>query len=283
MTSWYKSAEAFKLEGNDAFRAEKYEKAITAYTQAISKSNCAVPAYFTNRALARLRSHTTADDLEAVISDCVRAIDLTDSQNATYMKANYYKGQAELLLDRSNEAYSSLVKAYRAAIREQSASTVEIHGKVMEARKQRWERSERKRIEEEGNLAKNLTRLIENERLWNIQTAGDDEGRIEDANTRAEESLDSLQRLLQRSDERFRVREVPDYFICPISLGIFVDPVITPSGRSYERTSILQHLKHNPFDPLTREPLIISKVFDNLALRDACDAFLTQNGWAIDY
>lgn len=279
----YKSAEALKLDGNAAFREGKYEKAITSYTQAITKSSARVPTYFTNRALCRLKSHKDAEDLELAIGDCQRAQDLLTTQDATSMKANYYMGQAQLELGRPNEAYTSLVKAYRIAVREKNASLFDIKDALMEARKQRWVRAERKRLEEEGALAQRLRTLIESERLWQIQAADGDEGRVESSDARAEENLQNLENLLQRSDERFRVREVPDYFICPISLSMFADPVITPSGRSYERTAIVQHLKHSPFDPLTREPLIASKIFDNLGLRDACEDFLKHNGWAADY
>ncbi|CCG81515.1 U-box domain protein [Taphrina deformans PYCC 5710] len=279
----YKSAEALKLDGNAAFKDGKYEKAMTSYTQAITKSNGRIPTYFTNRALCRLKTHKDSNDLESVIGDCQRALDLLSSQDVTFMKANYYIGQAQLELGRPNEAYTSLVKAYRTAIREKNASIFDIKDALMDARKQRWARSEKKRLEEEGALAQKLKSLIESECLWQIQIAGDDESRVELAKARAEEGQTSLQNLLQRSDERYRIREVPDYFVCPISLSIFSDPVITPSGRSYERTAILQHLKHNPFDPMTREPLIASKIFDNISLRDACEDFLKHNGWAVDY
>lgn len=283
MDGRYKSAEAFKVDGNVAYREGKFEKALTAYTQAITKSNGRVPTYFTNRALCRLKIHTTSDDLELVIADCQRALDLLDKQDVTSMKANYYMGQAQLVLERSNEAYTSLAKAYKTAIREGSPSVFEIKDRLMDARKARWERSEKKRIAEEGALAERLRTLIESERIWRKQTAGDNEGLLEAADRTADETLLNLETLLQRSDERFRIREVPGYFICPISLCIFSDPVITHSGRSYERTSIMQHLKHNPFDPLTREPLIPSKIFDNLCLRDACEDFLKHNGWAVEY
>lgn len=283
MSGQYKSAEAFKLDGNAAFKEGKFAKAITAYTQAITKSNGRVATYFTNRALARTKSYKDSDDLEAAVDDCLRALALSEKQDATAMKAHYYMGLAQLELGRPNESYTSLAKGYKIAIREKSASIMDIRDMLMEARKQRWQRSEKKRLEEEGALAQRLKTLIESERHWRLQTVGDDEGRIEEANENADENLRNLDNLLQRSDERFRVREVPDYFVCPISLSIFSDPVITPSGRSYERASILQHLKHNPFDPLTREPLIASKIFDNLGLRDACEDFLKHNGWAVEY
>lgn len=37
--------------------------------------------------------------------------------------------------------------------------------------------------------------------------------------------------------------QVPDYLCCNITLDIFRDPVITPSGVTYERAVILDHLQ----------------------------------------
>lgn len=36
---------------------------------------------------------------------------------------------------------------------------------------------------------------------------------------------------------------MPDYLCCKITLDIFRDPVITPSGVTYERAEILEHLQ----------------------------------------
>jgi STIP1 family protein 1 len=36
---------------------------------------------------------------------------------------------------------------------------------------------------------------------------------------------------------------VPDYLCCKITLDILRDPVITPSGVSYERAVLLDHLE----------------------------------------
>ena len=41
---------------------------------------------------------------------------------------------------------------------------------------------------------------------------------------------------------------MPDYLCCKITLDIFRDPVITPSGITYERAVILDHLKQVKFD-----------------------------------
>ncbi|UKZ54133.1 hypothetical protein TrVGV298_007939 [Trichoderma virens] len=78
-------------------------------------------------------------------------------------------------------------------------------------------------------------------------------------------------------------REVPDWAIDDISFDIMVDPVITKTGKSYERATIMEHLRRHPSDPLTREPLSAADLRPNLALRQACEEFLDQNGWAADW
>jgi STIP1 family protein 1 len=57
----------------------------------------------------------------------------------------------------------------------------------------------------------------------------------------------------------------------------------TKTGQSYDRSSIMEHLKRSQTDPLTREPLRLEDLRPNLALREACEEFLEQNGWAVDW
>ena len=62
-----------------------------------------------------------------------------------------------------------------------------------------------------------------------------------------------------------------------------LDPVTTKSGRTYERTVILEHLRRSETDPLTREPLRREDLRPNLALKEASAKFLEENGWAVDW
>lgn len=57
----------------------------------------------------------------------------------------------------------------------------------------------------------------------------------------------------------------------------------TKTGNSYERASIMEHLRRSHTDPLTRSPLQPEELRPNLALREACEQFLDENGWAVDY
>jgi STIP1 homology and U-box containing protein 1 len=45
----------------------------------------------------------------------------------------------------------------------------------------------------------------------------------------------------------------------------------------------MEHLKRSPTDPLTREPLRVEDLRPNLALKAACEEFLLENGWAVDW
>lgn len=76
---------------------------------------------------------------------------------------------------------------------------------------------------------------------------------------------------------------MPEYLIDAITFEVMHDPVITPSGASYERASLLKHLKATPYDPLTRQPMDENRLIPNLALKEACNDFITKNGWAVDY
>ncbi|KAJ0976666.1 hypothetical protein J5N97_012140 [Dioscorea zingiberensis] len=74
--------------------------------------------------------------------------------------------------------------------------------------------------------------------------------------------------------------EVPHYFICPISLQIMKDPVITISGITYERESIERWLftDHNTTCPLTNQPLPHdSHLTPNHTLRRLIQAWCTLN------
>ena len=51
--------------------------------------------------------------------------------------------------------------------------------------------------------------------------------------------------LLEKLNEDF---QVPDYLCCKITLDIFRDPVIAPSGLTYEREVLLDHLEKVTFD-----------------------------------
>lgn len=75
--------------------------------------------------------------------------------------------------------------------------------------------------------------------------------------------------------------EIPEEFICRISMQIMKDPVSTPSGFSYEREYLLEHLRTgNMIDPVTREKCGFEDIRPNNYLKKAIERFLEQNPWA---
>jgi len=56
------------------------------------------------------------------------------------------------------------------------------------------------------------------------------------------------------------------------------DPVITPSGHTYERSAIVAHVGKNPSDPITGEALSLEDLRPNRALKEAIESFCEKHG-----
>ncbi|CAH8260148.1 unnamed protein product [Arabidopsis lyrata] len=72
--------------------------------------------------------------------------------------------------------------------------------------------------------------------------------------------------------------EIPNYFICPISLEIMKDPVTTVSGITYDRQSIVKWLEKVPSCPVTKQPLPLdSDLTPNHMLRRLIQHWCVEN------
>ncbi|KAE8450484.1 hypothetical protein EG329_006214 [Mollisiaceae sp. DMI_Dod_QoI] len=272
----------FKEKGNKCFQAGDYVGAEALYTQAISYDPTN-PLLYTNRAMALLKlSH-----YEAVIADSLHALSLHPHN----MKAHFQLAQAQIALHHEKDALESAKKAYALCMEEvrnggKGASSLEpITELVHKCTKEEWEGRERERIRNEENLLGELVRDLEEKRDREVERlerecAG--EIQINEAKQESEAKIESLRDVFDKSGQAKR-RKVPDWCIDDISFAFMLDPVVTKTGQSYDRASIMEHLKHSQTDPLTREPLHASDLRPNLALRAACEEFLASNGWAIDW
>lgn len=89
----------------------------------------------------------------------------------------------------------------------------------------------------------------------------------------------SLERRLSNIDPSKVDESVPEDLIDPLSLELFTDPVISPSGITYEKSLILDHFfKNGQYDPLTKEPLSASQLYPNLAIKNSINRFLSLKG-----
>lgn len=62
---------------------------------------------------------------------------------------------------------------------------------------------------------------------------------------------------------------VPDEYMCPLSLDWYLDPVVVPSGHSFSRLWIEDHLKKSTTNPLTGRSLHPGELYPNSALKEA--------------
>ena len=67
--------------------------------------------------------------------------------------------------------------------------------------------------------------------------------------------------------------DVPEYMKCPISLSIMQQPVITPSGHTYDFQHLKTWLLQCPSDPLSGRPLRLGDLVPNFAIRQAIESF----------
>jgi hypothetical protein len=75
------------------------------------------------------------------------------------------------------------------------------------------------------------------------------------------------------------MEDAPEEFICPLTLCIMTDPVITKDGKNYDRTAILKWLaKGHENGPLTRQPLHLSSMVPNHKLKRSIQQWKAEQG-----
>ncbi|EOX93794.1 hypothetical protein QUC31_004289 [Theobroma cacao] len=259
-----KQAEQLRKDGNNYFKKGRFGAAIDAYTEAITLCPN-VPVYWTNRALCHLRRHNWL----RVEQDCRRAIQLDYSS----VKAHYMLGLALLQKEEYDEGVKKLQKAMdlgRGA-NPKGYMVEEIWQELAKAKYLQWEHASTKRLWELQSLKEACETAFREKPIVDGSYSEDDRSK----------HLEALGQVFREAGEADLPSEVPDYLCCKITLDIFRDPVITPSGVTYERAVILDHLqKVGKFDPITREPLNQSQLIPNLAMKEAVQAYLDKHGWA---
>jgi STIP1 family protein 1 len=206
--------------------------------------------------------------------------------------------QAQLNINHPNEALSSALRAYElcASAAQQTSNAATICALVLKCKKAKWDIRERERIRRRGDLMSDLESMLE---TTFKKDTDDIEARIESSQVNRSEGQEEKEERRQeferkRNDlrtafaisdpENQQKREVPDYLIDGITFEIMHDPVVTKNGRSYERATLIEHLKRSQTDPLTRETLKIGELRPNIALKEACTEFMEQNsGWVYEW
>ncbi|EEQ85602.1 hypothetical protein RJZ56_006554 [Blastomyces dermatitidis] len=279
-----------KAKGNARFKDGDFSGAEDLYSQAIQK-NSNDPSFYNNRALVRIK----LEKWEGAEHDARIAIDLYGPKNPAAIKSNYYLSQSLLGLQRPTEARDVALAAYKASIETKNPNAEPLSKVILHAKQAIWAAKETTRLRDQNEALRKWEELLQadyEKELAELRArlAAGEIGQIGFEEDKKDLLDDTQKRLNIMRDvfaasvgEDMKERVVPDYLIDSISFEIMHDPVVTPSGHSFERTSILKHIQHSPVDPITRVPMTINDIRPNYALKAACDDFLAKNGWAVDW
>ncbi|XP_020390122.1 E3 ubiquitin-protein ligase CHIP isoform X2 [Rhincodon typus] len=280
------TAQELKEQGNRLFLSRKYQEAAASYSKAINR-NPSVAVYYTNRALCYVKMQ----QFDKAVADCKHALEL-DSQS---VKAHFFLGQCQLEMENYDEAIGNLQRAYNLAKEQRLNFGDDIPSALRMAKKKRWNSIEDKRIQQENDLHDYLTKLILSEKEREVEQCKRKhyEENLDDSRTRMEiakiearhdKYMNEMDDLFSQVDEKRKKRDIPDYLCGKISFELMREPCITPSGITYDRKDIEEHLQRvGHFDPVTRSPLTQEQLIPNLAMKEVIDAFISENGWVEEY
>lgn len=301
------TASDYKNAGNKLCSLYRYEEALTYYSKAVSK-NPQVAIFFSNRALC----HIKLQQFDQASQDCRQALEL----EPTSIKAHFFLGQALAELNNFDDSLKHLQRAHELAREKKMNFGDDIAYQIRLTKRRRWNKIEDDASQLESELRNYLIDLIEKDKEVMLGQLKDCVGSGADFNTSAwqptascstlqiDPPLSAVQRVevtqeseiiskcdkyIDKLDKMFnnlklqrKGREVPDYLCGKISFEIMHDPVITPSGITYDRQDIEEHLKRvGHFDPITRQPLEANQLISNLAMKEVVDAYVNENEWAL--
>ena len=214
------AAERSKRLGNELFQKQKFSAACEHYTDAIVQSNQRWHVPYLNRAMANEKRHRWKEAKED-LEKCLRL----DEDN---VKATYHLGVCMCMLPEDVEDNyikgGDMLEKLCFLAREFDESQVDLV----------WRSLAKSKYMEHCEKAKE--RKITYERLEEtLKNPGFVPLNEEDARVLRESN--------QRSRKKDERKQAPDAFCCPLSLEIYREPVVSPSGNSYERSAIEQYIK----------------------------------------
>ena len=87
---------------------------------------------------------------------------------------------------------------------------------------------------------------------------------IEEINGKKEEKQEKDEKIIKMNEEKIEEEKFDENFgICPIKLEYMKHPVLTPSGNYYEKSAIIDWIKKNQTDPMTREKLTVDMLIED--------------------
>lgn len=70
---------------------------------------------------------------------------------------------------------------------------------------------------------------------------------------------------------------IPQSFMCPITMEVMKEPWMDSDGNSYEKDAIFQWVQLHQTSPITRNPMSLSQLVPNRALKELIEKFMKDN------
>lgn len=315
------TANDYKNTGNKLCALNRYDEAIIYYGKAIGK-NPAIPAYYYNRALCHLKlQHWQAAIIDCrraleIDSNIIKAhffLGQALAETGNFDDAlNHLQIAQELAKEKKlnfgdDIAYQiRLTKRRRWNRIEESEAQLEDelqeylikliqqdkNDKLRYSRTQatRGERDESHTVTHDKHEDESIQQAAAGSGTSHGRSIGSSSEQFDIQNqevdpvNKCDSYMEKLNSMFTNLRLQRKKREVPDYLCGKISFEIMRDPVITPSGVTYDREDIEEHLRRvGHFDPITRQSLTADQLISNLAMKEVVDAYLNENEWARYY
>ncbi|KAF9432200.1 STIP1 y and U box-containing protein 1 [Entomortierella beljakovae] len=290
------SSDEHKLKGNEHFKRKEYDEAIQEYTTAIVK-NPGVAAYYSNRANCYLK----LEKYDKVITDCERVVEL--EPKSAYVLALEQRSAfvKEIVMIISEAKKQKWIEEERRRLAQVSETYRYLSSLINQDIQRQIDELDKNGSGYQDDVI--YLRSEKDQRLKELECMVQQAG-IPDQNAKpylqhkhkqssasliSPVSSPQIHEPTDKTDEKdsslFQIREVPDYFLDKITFEFMHDPVIsTKSGITYERSTLLEHFSYGRmFDPVAQTPMTEADIIPNRALKEACDDYLSKNGWAVDY
>lgn len=299
---------------NELMQEGDYSKAINYYTLAI-KSDLDNTKLYSSRAKAyyhHLKSSNAGmnhqQQWKKVIDDCTSALNL---DKANY-DAMYYQALVHIYgYNKLERGLKLLEAAYRKSLARAKSYKLyslpqEIYVAILDAKKMKRDTALEESLTESNPLFNKLVYLLQENyqrELQEVFSKDIDKSLLSQATT---ELAIKYNNEIKELIEMFKLKygtdsstssskkgnsppesecsldeeeiDAPDYLCDPISFHLFHEPMVTPSGQSFEKSWLWQHLAQHQYDPLTRQKLAKEQCYPNLGLKRCVDLYLASKG-----
>lgn len=92
---------------------------------------------------------------------------------------------------------------------------------------------------------------------------------------KATRNFEKLKEILQ-PHKSFKKSDIPEYFICPLTQSLMVEPIINEYGHSYEKKSYISHAASKKSDPISGLVLEKNIMYDNISIKAAIEHYLEE-------